>query len=158
MYTNFWKIPDLIMNSLLCTLPSFPFLSLFSSLFLPSKMQRQNRFNRRNERVTHQTEWSLARRIEGFFSSFFMFVLLHHANYSFWSYTFVCLSPSLFLHVWFHWLGVCFCFLLVWFGPVWSCWLCSASICLFYCSYVTGIYEHTSICLYISFILISVVL
>lgn len=134
--------------------PLLSFSFRFSSF---PKMQRQNRFNRRNERATlHQTEWSLARRIEGFFFSCLSYYMYHANYFLFWSYTFVLfitlpLHPCMILLI--DW---AFAFLLFyWFGSVRCglCWLCFFRLCLFYCSYATGTpyiraYIHPSIYTY----------
>lgn len=103
-----FKIPDLIMNSLIHT-PSSLFLS-FPSLFPSSQMQRQNRFNRRNERATHTSNrMESSKAYSRFLFSFFLFVLLHHANHSI--PLFVYHLPSFSMYDFINWAFV-FCFVI----------------------------------------------
>ena len=150
------KIPDLIMNSLIYYAPllSFPFLSVF--LPSPKCNDRIDLIGETREPHIHQTEWSLARRIEGFFFSCLSYYMYHANYFLFWSYTFVLfitlpLHPCMILLI--DW---AFAFLLFyWFGSVRCglCWLCFFRLCLFYCSYATGTpyiraYIHPSIYTY----------
>lgn len=138
------------MNSLIYT-PSSLFLSFPSLFFLPPKC------NDRIDLIGETWELHIHHKQNGMESSkaywrfLFFLVCLITSCKSF--HTFVCLSPSYHLpsscmYDFIDWIGRLF-FVFYWFGSVRFGFIlsmfCVCLACLFYCSYATSIYEHTSI-------------